>query len=112
MRAAPDHRRLGFEHARNAEENLPPTLVVPTLHEVGQHPSGPFDPVQSFDDEPGFAHFPSQLLRPMEIGRGEVVQALSRILVTSIEEISVDDSSEILIAEEVAAQAIKRGSPP
>jgi hypothetical protein len=53
-----------------------------------------------------------QLLRPVEVRRREVVDALCRVAVLAVGEVSLDDPREAIVRKEIARKAVERGRVP
>ena len=89
-------------------KRLAPFGIVQPLLDVREHPARASMP-KSLRGETGAQHLQEQLLRTMEIRRGEVVEALGRVAVLPILEITLDDAREAVVGEQIANQAIERG---
>src|SRR5262245_9540667 len=73
--ARANNRRLGFQGAGDGEQVVPRRHVVPAAFEIANQPSRTFDTEHCHFVETGRSHFPCEILRAVEIGRREIVDA-------------------------------------
>ena len=85
--AGGQHRRLRFEPARHAQQILSTAAIGQPLGNVGKNPSRPLDSKQPHHLKPRVQHFRAQILRPVEVGGGEVVERPGEIAVLTVAQV-------------------------
>src|SRR6185503_1349890 len=102
MRAASENRWLCLEQSRDVQECLAPRGISPPVDEIRQEPARPLDPVEPFNREARCFDLSTQLLGLMEVGSREILQPVSGIPVLPLSHVTLNNSRENRIAQQVA----------
>ena len=106
MGAEADQRRFLLDRARSAQDVLPAVRLVPELR---HQPAGPLDAEQTLEPKSRLLDLGRKLVRMVEVRGREPLEAVGRVAVLTIREVSVDDRAERRIGEEALAQTVEEG---
>ena len=92
------------------EQTFPCDVVIKPRIQILVHPTGAFDRNEIVEAQACLLDFGSDLLWAMEVGRGEPLRAVRRILVDPVRQIAIHDSGERGIPERALLDAVIGGS--
>ena len=108
MGARSDHRRFSLEHPRHPQQCFAPLRISHPLRNVRQNPPRTLHAVHAFQTQSGGVDFLPEIIGPMEVGGGEVIQPLGRIAMLAVLQIPPHNALEPGVVEEVAGESVER----
>ena len=111
MSAHAEKRRFRFEQPGHFEQNGTATRIGQPGCDIREQPGRALHSEYPVEVQTGIRHFSGQLVRAMEVCRGEVVEPFAQVPMLTVAEVSLDDGGEAGILEQVTNQAVERRSP-